>query len=60
MKLMASLQLTQAEVAAYASRYTDKLENKILSSVDHVGEQGFLSQLQFQQICECRQEFDLE
>jgi hypothetical protein len=54
MKLIASLQLTQAEVAVNASRYTDKLEDKILSSVDHVGEQGFLSKLQFQQLCECK------
>ena len=52
MKLIASLQLTQAEVAVYASRYTYKLEDKILSSVDQVRDQGFLSKLQFQQICE--------
>lgn len=60
MKLIASIQLTQAEVAEYASRYNYKLEDKILSSFDQVREQGFLSKLQFQQICECRQEFDLE
>ena len=52
MKLVAFIQLTQAEVAVYASRYNYKLEDKILSSVDQVREQGFLSKLQFQQICE--------
>lgn len=52
MKLTASLKLTQAEVAIYASRYTYKLENQIIASVGQIREQGFLSKLQFQQICE--------